>query len=238
MGLLALDITSTGVVMSADSQAVELRDGQIDVLAMPGQRSKKHIVVRTAIDFTGVIGYVGTETLEGIDTRAWLERYSTERPDEELAEFCEGLGAALSSVWSTAKLDIVLWIFVAGVVNGDPRFWHINNTTGLHDDWTYKAPTAEFSVVNDLDLNYVARDLAPGQSKDDLLATRMYSFRNGALVPGAFVFDGSPGRFAPCRAACRRARAAASRRPRPASPSRPRARKATRPRPTTRATTR
>ena len=41
--------------------------------------------------------------------------------------------------------------------------------------------------MNDLDTNYVPRDLQPGQSKDDLLATRMYSFRQGVIVPTALA---------------------------------------------------
>jgi hypothetical protein len=39
--------------------------------------------------------------------------------------------------------------------------------------------------VNDLDENYVPR----GESKDELLQTRLFSFRQGALVPASVVFD-------------------------------------------------
>jgi hypothetical protein len=79
---------------------------------------------------------------------------------------------------------------ISGVEDDQVRFWFVRNSQGLHDhDWTYKPPRSEFQAVNDLDDNYMPRDLRPGQTKEQLLQTRLYSFRQGALLPAAPVFD-------------------------------------------------
>ncbi len=51
------------------------------------------------------------------------------------------------------------------------------------------APKATFDAVDDFDGNYVPRDLRPEQTKEDLLRERIYSFRQGALLPAAGIFD-------------------------------------------------
>jgi hypothetical protein len=68
-------------------------------------------------------------------------------------------------------------------------FRYVCNLAGVNPDGTYKQPGPTFLNVNDLDDNYVPRDLAPGQSKEDLLRTRIYFFRNGVLLPTAQIFD-------------------------------------------------
>ena len=72
------------------------------------------------------------------------------------------------------------------------RFWFVSNTYGpINRDGTYSNVAPTFNAVNDLDENYVARDLAQGiaRTKNELLRRRMYFFRNGALWPSALVFD-------------------------------------------------
>jgi hypothetical protein len=79
---------------------------------------------------------------------------------------------------------------ISGVEDGEVRFWFVRNSQGLHDDdWTYRSPRERFCVVDDLDGRYVPTDLQPGETKEDLLQRRTYSFRQGALLPAAQVFD-------------------------------------------------
>lgn len=93
-------------------------------------------------------------------------------------------------MWKGLGLQSVLEILISGVENGDVRFWFVRNSQGLYDhDWTYKPPKQDFDVVDDLDGRYMPRDLQPGQTKEELLRERTYSFRQGVLLPAAPVFD-------------------------------------------------
>lgn len=190
MGLLALDVLAFGVVMSADSQPVELLDGENRLLTEEVPRTRNPILIREGGGFRGLIGYVGTECIGGTKTRDWLSVFGSSHADQPLAAFAEALAAALTKEWQRLGLSSVLEIFISGVENGDVRFWYVRNSLGLHDhDWTFKQPSADFRAVDDLDANYIAHDLQPGQTKEQLLQTRMYSFRQGVLLPAASVFD-------------------------------------------------
>jgi hypothetical protein len=114
-----------------------------------------------------------------------LRRWAT------LAEYARSLGHDLSAVWQSLGLETVLEILISGIENGDVRFWFVRNSQGLYEhDWSYRAPKREFDVVDDLDGRYMPRDLKPGQTKEELLQERTYSFRQGVLLPAAPVFDG------------------------------------------------
>jgi hypothetical protein len=191
IGLLAVDVSGLGVVMSADSQPVELLDRETLVLAKAGvRRTRNPILIRDAGGFTGLTGFVGTETIGTAATRDWLTAFGTHHADESLSAYASALGAELTQEWRRLGLSSILEILISGVEDGDVRFWFVRNSDGLYDDdWTYKPPRTEFCVVDDLDGRYVPRDLQPGQTKEDLLRTRIYSFRQGALVPAAQVFD-------------------------------------------------
>jgi hypothetical protein len=86
-------------------------------------------------------------------------------------------------------LRSILEILVTGEIAGDPQFWFVRNSQGLRPDGCHAAPTDVFVAVDDL-ANYLRTDAAPGDSIDDLLAARTYSFRQGVLVPASPVFDG------------------------------------------------
>ncbi|MDQ3401303.1 MAG: hypothetical protein M3470_09895 [Chloroflexota bacterium] len=191
MGLLAVDVSAFGVVMSADSQPVELLDGQTRVLAQAGQRRTRNpILIRDGGGFIGLTGFVGTELIGPKTTRDWLNTFGTHHANESLAEYAGALGKALTEEWKRHGLSSILEILISGVEGGDVRFWFVRNSQGLHDhDWTYRPPSSEFQVVNDLDDNYMPRDLQPGQTKEQLLQARLYSFRQGVLLPAAPVFD-------------------------------------------------
>jgi hypothetical protein len=191
MGLLAVDVSAFGVVMSADSQPVELLDGQTRVLAQTGQRlTRNPILICDGGGFIGLIGFVGTERIGPKTTRDWLTSFGTHHANESLAEYGGVLGEALTEEWSRHRLASILEILISGVEDGEVRFWFVRNSQGLHDhDWTYRSPSSEFQVVNDLDDNYMPRDLQPGQTKQQLLQARLYSFRQGVLLPAAPVFD-------------------------------------------------
>jgi hypothetical protein len=87
VGLLAVDVTSYGVVMSADNQQVEILGGESHVLPTTGQRSRNHILIRSGGGFAGLVGYVGTESIGGIDTMRWLRQFSSDRPQASPRSF-------------------------------------------------------------------------------------------------------------------------------------------------------
>ena len=175
--------------MSADSQPVELLDGRIRILHSKGSRSNDPIIVRRGGGFVGLVGYVGRVRIGGMSTRAWLERFSAQHPADSLPAYCSALASALTSQWQRQRLKSGLWIFLTGIEDGDVRFRFVCNVGGVNEDGTYKEPSETFIDVNDLDENYIPRDLAPGQTKEQLLKTRIYFFRNGVLRPTAQIFD-------------------------------------------------
>jgi hypothetical protein len=189
VGILALDVSRFGVVMSADSQQVELLDGRNRVARTRSQMNRNPIIVRRGGGFRGLLGFVGRERIAGRPTRDWLQMFSARHPDESLAAYCGALADELTRQWRPQHLRSGLWIFVSGVEKSEVRFWYICNLAGVNADGTYANPRTTFRAVNDLDTNYIARDLVPGQTKAQLLRTRMYLFRNGVLRPSAMIFD-------------------------------------------------
>jgi hypothetical protein len=147
-------------------------------------RSINPIVIRRGGGFSGLIGYVGRERIAGVSTRVWLERFSAANPRDPLPVYCHELANGLSDQWRRQRLKSALVLFVSGVEGGDVRFWFIHNTQGLNDpDWTHIKPTQTFQAIDDLDTNYVAPALAPGQTKEQLLDTTMFFFGTASLGP-------------------------------------------------------
>jgi hypothetical protein len=189
MGLLAVDVTAHGVVMSADSQPVEIRAGDNRVDSSADRRTRNPIVVRAAGGFVGLVGFAGTEHVEGIPTARWLRRFDQQSPNDDVGTFCRRLADALTNVWQSERLDSVLEILVTGEISGDVQFWYVRNSQGLRDsDWRHHAPTRTFKTANDLDAK-IRRDGQPGESKENVLGRITYSFRQGVLLPGAPVFS-------------------------------------------------
>jgi hypothetical protein len=180
VGLLAVDVSMFGVVMSADSQPIEALDGQTRILVPEGRLRKCPIVVRNEGGFAGFTGYVGTEEIDGRTTKNWLIEFGKRNAGLGLADYAAALGQELTAVWSRLALESVLEILISGIEAGAVRFWFVRNSQGLYDhDWTYKPPRQSFDVVDDLDTRYIPRDLRTGQTKEELLRERMYSFRQG-----------------------------------------------------------
>lgn len=190
MGLLAVDVTVHGVVMSADSQPAEILAGENRVLASTGWPRRNPIVVRTGGGLVGLVGFAGTEEIKGKATADWLREFSISRSADDIGSFCTGLAERLTETWQGLGLRSVLEILVTGEVSGDIQFWFVRNSQGLRsEDWKHNAPATAFSAVNDLDDNYIARDRQPGETKEEVLRSRMYSFRQGVLLPASPVFN-------------------------------------------------
>lgn len=191
MGLLAVDVSRFGVVMSADSQPIEILEHETRVLAQAGKRHTRNpILIRHAVGFAGFTGFVGTESIDTMATDEWLRKFAKSHAEDGLRAYANALGDELTREWQRLSLSSVLEILISGVEDGEVRFWFVRNSQGLHEpDWTYEAPSTEFCVMDDLDGRYVPRDIKPGQTKEQLLRSRMYSFRQGALLPAAQVFD-------------------------------------------------
>lgn len=188
MGVLAVDITVHGVVMSADSQRIQILGGENRVES--GDRRRNPIVVRTGGGFVGLVGFAGTERIDSIETAEWLRRFGSEWPEDDLATFCNRLAVTLTDAWQQTAAASVLEILVAGEVAGDVQFWYVRNSTGLRDaDWKHEDPEDTFICEPDLDKNYISQDRQQGETKEDVLRRTMYSFRQGVLLPAAPVFD-------------------------------------------------
>jgi hypothetical protein len=190
VGLLAVDVTAYGVVMSADSQRVEIHGGNNRALQQRGREKRDPIVIRMGGGFVGLVGFAGTEAIESIDTAEWLRRFSSACPQDDVDAFCTRLGARLTEVWRDEKLPTVLEILVSGEVAGDVQFWYVRNSADLGLDGTHNPPADRFVVENDLDRNYIPRDALPGESKAGVLSRMTYSFRQGVLLPASPVFNG------------------------------------------------
>ncbi len=176
--------------MSADSQPIEALGGQMRVLKPQGGLTRCPILIRNEGGFAGFIGYVGTEEIDGRPTQEWLTASGARHAGVSLSNYAVALGRELTALWKSLGLRSVLEILISGVENGDVRFWYVRNSQGLYDhDWTYKPTKQDFDVVDDLDGRYMPRDLQPGQTKEELLRERTYSFRQGVLLPAAPVFD-------------------------------------------------
>jgi hypothetical protein len=189
LGLLTVDVTALGVVMSSDSQPIEIVSGDIRVPDFAGERRRDKIIERHGGGFDGLIGYVGTEQIGAETTRAFIERVSRDQPELPLAAFANHLAHQLSAAWIEHKLATGLWVFIAGAEGGELRFWWLFN--GDFSDGLYVNLRPAFSVVNDLDEYAVPRTMAEGgfASKAEVLANRTLFFRNGALIPAATIFD-------------------------------------------------
>jgi hypothetical protein len=190
VGILAVDVTAHGVVMSADSQRVQILGGENRVQVTPGQRSRLPIVERLGGGFVGLVGFAGTEEIEEKKTAQWLRAFSAAHPEDDIADFCVGLAEDLTRAWNAEGLSSILEILVTGEVSGDVRFWYVRNSDGLRTtDWKHYDPLPEFHAENDLDMNYIPRDSVMGETKDELLRRAMYSFRQGVVIPAGPVFD-------------------------------------------------
>lgn len=189
VGFLTVDVTALGVVMSSDSQPIEIVSGDIRVLDFSGEWRRDKIIERHGGGFDGLVGYVGTEQVGVETTRAFIERVSRDVPELPLAEFAHHLAYELSAAWVEHGLDTGLWVFIAGAEDGELRFWFAVNCDfagGL-----YTNMRRAFTAVNDLDEHAVPKMMREGgfSSKREVLANRALFFRNGALIPAARIFD-------------------------------------------------
>lgn len=190
MGVLAVDLTEHGVVMSADSQPVEIVDGENWIDDSVGRRTRNPIVRRTAGGFVGLVGFAGTERVEGIGTSDWLRRFDRQTSNDELESFCNRLAGTLSHVWHRDGLRSVLEILVVGEIDGEVQFWFVRNSQGLRPDGKHNRAADTFTAQDDLEA-YLALDGLPGEGKTELVTRRPrpYSFWQGVLVLSSPVFD-------------------------------------------------
>lgn len=176
--------------MSADSQRVEILEGEDRVDTSAEDRTRDPIIVRVGGGFVGLVGFVGTEQVEGVDTAAWLRRFEQGSPRDDVGEFCHRLAEALSQVWQREGLRSVLEVLVPGEVSGDLQFWFVRNSQGFEPtDGRFYAP-ADLFVTQDELANYTRDARESGLTKDQVLERVTYSIRQGVLLPASPVFDG------------------------------------------------
>lgn len=188
MGLLTLDVTELGVVMTSDSQPIEIVSGAINIVEAEFRRRDK-IIEHHSSDFDGLIGYVGTEEIGASLTRTFLAHLSANAVGLSLDDFCERLQHELSAAWVTHDLTSALWVFVAGTERGELRFRYLVNADMLGH--LYVNVSTGFRLVDDLDSVVIPRAMAEtgATTKAAAMRGRLFFFRNGALLPAAMLFD-------------------------------------------------
>jgi hypothetical protein len=188
MGLLTVDVTSGGVVMTSDSQPIRLTEGAVEVLESKGVRRRDPMIQRKGTEFGGLLGFVGTEKIGSRATREVLEKVNGETTDLGVHAFRKELAARLSDLWREHGLESCLWVFVAGSVAGEPHFSYVvNGTLGAGNK--YWDITPAFKEVNDLDETHVLPLLNEYGTKANVLAHRAFAFRNGALEPAFAILN-------------------------------------------------
>jgi hypothetical protein len=181
MGILTADVTPLGVVMTGDSQPVELRESSYSVLPPAGQRQRQCLVAGGGSDFKAALGFVGTEWIGEQTTFVWLREFVSANPNLSLDDFCTSLAAALTDEWTQNSYETVLWIFVCGASGEVPVFRAIRNCGDIMDEnllYTEVGPT--FKWVDDL-ANHIEQHGPLTQ------ASALY--RNGVLLPAAGIHD-------------------------------------------------
>lgn len=189
MGLLTLDVTALGVVMSSDSWPIEIVSGAIHPLDFAGERRRDKIIERRGGGFDGLIGYVGTEQVGSQMTRAFIEQVSARESDLALGEFAAHLAGELSAAWAEHELSTGLDVFIAGAEDGELRFWYLRNFD--FKDGLYTNVRRSFTAVNDLDENLVPQYMRENAlaSKAELLSRIAIFLRTGVLSPAASLID-------------------------------------------------
>lgn len=189
MGLLTVDVTSLGVVMSSDSWPIEIVSGKTRALDFVGERRRDKMIERHGGGFDGLVGYVGTEHIGSQMTRAFIETAGANAPDLPLTEYAEHLAYELSSAWIEHNLTTGLWVFIAGAEASELRFWFLCNLDFAGG--IYVNIRSAFVAVNDLDEHAIPRAMRDHglPSKQAVLDRVALLFRNGALIPAASILD-------------------------------------------------
>lgn len=184
MGLLTVDVTSLGIVMTSDSQKVDLYVDHYRVHTS-GTKNESPIVRVRINGFSGWAGSVGTVVIGGKSARDWLKDAVGSRSAMTLAELCESLAAALTGCWASPA-ETHLSVFIAGYEGIEPRFWFISNGDIPHP--AMAAVPSDFVAVNDLDEHWLPEHAALGEASSAAIARVQPLFRRGVLA-AANLFD-------------------------------------------------
>jgi hypothetical protein len=184
MGLLAVDVNQLGIVVTSDSQKVDLYVDDYRVHTVG--HTNESPIVRTAVNgFSGWSGSVGTAVIGGKSARDWLKDAVAVRSAMTVGALCESLSAELTASWPSPA-ETHLSIFVAGYEGDEPRFWFVSNGD-VPSSKMLSIPSV-FVAVNDLDDHWLPANAAPGESKSDAIARVQPLFRRGVLA-AAHLFD-------------------------------------------------
>lgn len=179
-----MDVNPLGVVMTSDSQKVDLHLDHFRVRSA-GVKNESPIVRLRANGFSGWAGSVGTAVIAGKSAREWLDQHATSRSAITLRQLCEGLAGELTRSWPSPA-ETHLSVFIAGYEEGEPRFWFVSNGDVPHQGMP--AIPSTFVAVNDLDEHWLPQNAGAGEAKSDAIARVMPLFRRGVLA-AANLFD-------------------------------------------------
>jgi hypothetical protein len=130
MGLLTADVTPLGVVISGDSQPVELRESAYAVEPATGQHRRPCLTAYGGEGFTAAVGFVGTEQIAGRRTIEWLKDFFASNPGLSLDSFCDRAVEALSAEWERVGCETVLWLFICGATSDHHPFFRAIRNCG------------------------------------------------------------------------------------------------------------
>ena len=183
MGLLTVDVTPYGIVMTGDSQPIDL-GGSTWWVNSTATRNRNPVVPLTLSTFRGLVGYVGTEQIDGKPTRQWLEGALAANRAAALSELCTELARALTTIWTNNAVETLLSIFIAGYEGSEPRFWWVSN-----GEPPMETVPSTFAAVDDLDGHWFPQHAKAGEkTASELVAKTAPSFRRGVLE-AAVIFD-------------------------------------------------
>ena len=189
MGLLTADVTPIGVVLTGDSQPVELRESSYTVVPVAGQRRRPCLVAHAGPGFSVALGFVGTEWVGGAGTHSWLERFSAANRALGLDDFCGALSEALTDEWTRHSHDTCLWVFISGASEGRPVFRAVRNCgPDMDERLLYTEIGPSFCWHDDL-ANHIEMYGQPGESDIQTLWHHMANYRNGVLLPAVEITD-------------------------------------------------
>lgn len=189
VGLLTVDVTALGIVMTSDSRPIEIGSGDIRVPPFVGEQRRNKILERHGGGFDGLIGYAGTEQIGGRSTRAFIEQVSTACPDLGLGDSSiswrtsyRGHGSSANSRRASGSLSRE-----RKVVSSASGSCATSTSTAACTS-IFGAPSPPWTTSTSMP-SRGSCEKTTLTSKDEVLSRIALFFRNGALIPAASILD-------------------------------------------------
>lgn len=183
MTILFTDITRFGIVFAADS-----------LLTKKGKSNSRRRKILEISYLQAVIGYFGLAQVRTKYMDDWLRKFINDNHHiSSLEEFAHRLGAQLDTNIPRTISDRRLGMHIAGYMTQDdvtiPSFWFVRNIQHLDTAARYHGVSNKFQVSEEIRGHHY-KHMSPSELSGWLEKSNIIFFRNGVLVPTAFVSDG------------------------------------------------